>query len=93
MEDMSLFDSDTGKNLETLKEVDVTAEQTRAKKAVLLYTKAKRGRIVQLQSDGIRIHYFLDEIGGQQLMIEDSQRFGFHHNGMLCTLAKKYAPD
>jgi hypothetical protein len=58
MESMGLYDSATQESCEPLKTVDVTAEQTKAKEAVFVYTKVKRGRIVQLRSDGMRLHYF-----------------------------------
>jgi hypothetical protein len=89
--DIGLFDSATGKSLEAIKVVDVTNFQDRAKRAVLLFTQAQRGRIVQLQSDGMRIHYFLDEDAGKKMMEEDSERFGFHP-GRLLALATANAP-
>lgn len=92
MEDIGLYDSDTKADLETLKVVDVTAEQTRAKEAHFLYAKAKRGRIVQLRTDGMRIHYFLDEPSGHKMMTEDAERFGFAP-GRLHVLAIHHAPE
>jgi hypothetical protein len=74
---LGLYDSDTGESLRVEKEVDVTAERDSVEPAYLLYTTAKRGRIVQLQMDCARIHYFLDEAGGTRMIREDSERFGF----------------
>ena len=84
---VGLFDSDTDESLEAEKVVDVTDSQNRAEKALLVYTTAKRGRIVQLQSGkSVCIHYFLDEPRGRNMMIEDSERFGFAP-GQLLALA------
>lgn len=90
--DIGLYDSATGEDLSTLKVVDVTDWQTRGNFAALLFTQAKRGRIVQLRSDGVRIHYFLDEPGGKDLMWEDCARFGFAR-GDLYNLALRHAPE
>lgn len=89
---IGLYDSDTQESLEAIKEVDVTAEQTHAKEAKLIFTKAKRGRIVQLNADGMRVHYFLDEPSGHKMMTEDSERFGFAP-GRLHILALHHAPE
>lgn len=92
MEDIGLYDSQTNEDLATLKVVDVTDQQTRAKEAHFLYAKAQRGRIVQLRTDGMRIHYFLDEPSGHKMMTEDAERFGFAP-GRLHILALHHAPD
>jgi len=91
MDDIGLYDSQTNEDLETLKVVDVTAEQTLAEKAEFLYAKAKRGRIVQFRTDGMRIHYFLDEPSGHKMMTEDAERFGFAP-GRFHVLALRHAP-
>ena len=75
--DVGLYDSDTGESLAAEKIVDVTDKQCDGEQSVLIYTRAKRGRIVQLQQGALRVHYFLDEEGGQRMMREDSKRFGF----------------
>lgn len=92
MDDIGLYDSQTNEDLATLKVVDITANQTRAKEARFLYAKAKRGRIVQLRTDGMRIHYFLDEQVGRRMMMEDSERFGFARDQILA-LADHHAPQ
>lgn len=92
MEDIGLYDSQTNEDLATLKVVDVTADQTRAKEARFLYTKAQRGRIVQLRTDGMRIHYFLDEPSGHKMMTEDAERFGFAPS-RFHVLALHHAPE
>jgi DNA repair exonuclease SbcCD nuclease subunit len=91
MEDIGLYDSQTNEDIATLKVVDVTADQTRAEKAELLFARAKRGRIVQLRTDGMRIHYFLDEPSGHKMMTEDAERFGFAP-GRFHVLALHHAP-
>lgn len=89
--DIGLYDSATGDSLSAEHDVDVTAHQTRSDTAALVYTTAKRGRIVQLQSDSLRVHYFMDEASGQTMMDEDSERFGFAP-GALRKLAHEHAP-
>lgn len=89
--DIGLYDSANGKPLEVLKVVDVTAEQTRAKEAKLLYALAEGGRIVKLQTDSMGIHYFLDEPSGHKMMTEDAERFGFAP-GRFHVLALHHAP-
>ena len=67
-----LFDSDTGKHCTTKKVVDVTKDCPEASKkdrCVFLYTRAKRGRIIQMcrpyeneKYMGMHIHFFVDEL-------------------------------
>lgn len=58
-----LYDSDTGKDLKTIRAVDVSEECPQSEEPVLLlYTKTKRGEIVQIQHGGARIHYFMEWI-------------------------------
>lgn len=90
--DIGLYDSATGESLKTIKIVDVTAEQTSAKEAFLLFAKAQRGRIVQLRTSGMRIHYFMDEPSGHKMMTEDAARFGFAP-GRFHILALHHAPQ
>lgn len=90
--DMGLYDSGTGDSLDALKVVDVTKEQSRYKAMTLAFTKAQRGRIVQVDGDGVRTHYFMDERGGRQMMAEDCDRWGFVPDGLL-TLADHHAPE
>jgi hypothetical protein len=70
--DLGLYDSDTGETLQPTKVVDVSELQTWSDKAFLVYTEAKRGRIVQLQQGCACIHYFYDEPGGQAMIREDA---------------------
>lgn len=91
MSDISLFDSATGESLNTIKEVDVSASHREGASAALLFAQAKRGRIVQLRVDCARIHYFLDEEAGRQMMTEDGERWGFAP-GDLLALAYTHAP-
>jgi hypothetical protein len=58
----------------------------------LAFTRATRGRIVQLRSGVSRIHYFMDEPAGKRMMDEDSERYGFRP-GVLRKLAVKHAPQ
>lgn len=75
--DLGLYDSDTGETLQPTKVVDVSELQTWSDKAFLVYTEAKRGRIVQLQQGCARIHYFYDEPGGQAMIREDDASLRF----------------
>ena len=81
--DMGLYDSATGATLVPDKVVDITDLQTDRERVLLVYTKAERGRIVQLHRDGARIHYFLDEPGGAAMVAEDEERFGFQTGALL----------
>ena len=70
-----LYDSATGKDLKTARAVDVTDElPPGADPLVLLYTKAKRGEIVQLRMGSARTHYFMDGIRR-----EDSEDSNLNH--------------
>lgn len=69
---LGLYDSETGNTLEATKVVDVSALQSWSDKAFLVYTEAKRGRIVQIQQGCACIHYFYDEPGGQAMILEDA---------------------
>lgn len=71
--DPGLYDSDTGKSLKALKVVDITEDcAPTGERVVLLFTKAQRGRIVQVTRPykdrayiGEHIHFFVDEkVGG-----------------------------
>lgn len=88
--DVGLYDSDTGASLEPLHVEDVS-EWTDRKEMRLIYTKAKRGPIVQLQGDCMRIHYFYREDGSRKMISEDTRRFGFQP-GELLALVDRYAP-
>lgn len=89
--DVGLYDSDTGESLKAEKVVDVSEFQDKRDDARLVFTRATRGRIVQLQTGIARIHYFMDEAGGRQMMTDDSERFGFPA-GQLLALADEHAP-
>jgi len=93
---IELYDSDTGKSLEVAHVEDVSAFQKNIERALLIYTEAKAGPIVQLRrydkygGEG-RIHYFYREPGGQTMLNEDAMRFGFQR-GDLLALVERYAP-
>lgn len=76
-DDVGLYDSDTGQPLTAIKAVDVSALQSWSDAAFLVYTEAKRGRIVQLQSGSARIHYFYDDEYGRKMIEEDGERRSF----------------
>lgn len=63
-----LYDSDTGESLVTEKAVDITDQVCDGERTILLFTRAKRGRIVQIAHPypeeeylGSHIHFFFDE--------------------------------
>jgi hypothetical protein len=74
--DLGLFDSDTGESLTA----DVVRDIASCDGPIeLRYCTAKRGRIVQVRRGGngsVRIHYFFDEPGGQQMIRDDERRNG-----------------
>ena len=64
---VGLYDSDTGESLTAEKVVDVTEEC--GERTIFLYTRAKRGRIVQIVHPyegekymGSHTHFFIDEL-------------------------------
>lgn len=89
--DLDLYDSDTGISLEPLHVEDVSAWTTR-KDIKLVYTRAVKGPIVQLQGDCMRIHYFYDSEGGRKMIDEDTKRFGFQP-GELLALVDRFKPS
>jgi hypothetical protein len=64
-----LYDSDTGDSLVASKVVDITEDCPTGERTILLFTQAKRGRIVQVTHPydgqkymGANIHFFVDEL-------------------------------
>ena len=88
--EVGLYDSETGDSLSAEKVVDVSEFQDEGLESSLVFTRAKRGRIVQLHCGALVIHYFLDEPRGRKMIDEDSERFGFGRG--LLALADKNAP-
>lgn len=84
--DPSLADSDTGRSLKAKKVVDITDDCPAAnnkRRAVLLFTKAKRGRIVQIcrpyegeKYMGMRTHFFVDELNHEMRVAARDDTFG-----------------
>lgn len=67
--DAGLYDSDTGKSLTTQRVIDITDDCPSGERTVLLYTSARRGRIVQITFPypnevymGAHTHFFVDEL-------------------------------
>ena len=95
--EICLYDSETGESLHALKVVDISHLQSEWFGMILAYTQAKRGRIVQLHRTsgpeclGARIHYFIDEPGGMDMIREDEARFGFQP-GVLVRAVQENAP-
>ena len=90
MRDIGLYDSDTGQPLVAIKEIDVSDMQSWGDEAFLVYTEAKRGRIVQLQCGTMRLHYFYDEPASKRKIEEDGSRRGFPN--MLAVVLENAPP-
>ena len=81
-----LYDSDTNGDCVTEKVVDVTEDCPRGSnedRCVFLYTRAKRGRIVQMarpnkgeKYTGMRIHFFVDELEREMHVAPRDDTFG-----------------
>lgn len=73
---LDLYDSDTGESLVASKIVPLVDGDDPVS---LVYSKAKRGRIVQVRrgkTGGVRIHYFFDEPEGMSMITQDERRNG-----------------
>lgn len=70
---IGLFDSDTGKTLLIEKRVVLSKPDGPVS---LLYTTAVKGRICQVRSGNMHIHYFYDGESGQKMIAEDVWRNG-----------------
>lgn len=103
-----LCDSDTGKSLLAEKVVDITEDCPNGNKKdrfLLLYTRAERGRIVQITSPhdgekymGMHIHFFVDEIECEMNVAPRNDTFGMWARMMgfdkpaLRIIIEAYAP-
>lgn len=103
-----LYDSDTGESCVTEKVVDVTEDCPRASnkdRCVFLYTRAKRGRIVQMARPykdeeymGTHIHFFVDELEYEIHVAPCDDTFGSWANelglekGALHSLIEAHTP-
>ena len=90
-----LYDSATGASCKTEKVVDITDDCPKAskkKRAVLLFTRAKRGRIVQIGRPykgavymGSHIHFFVDELDREMRVPPRNDTFGSTANELGLT--------
>jgi len=81
-----LYDSDSGASCKTEKVVDITEDCPKAsekKRAVLLFTRAKRGRIVQISRPydgevymGSHNHFFVEELDREINVAPRDDTFG-----------------
>jgi hypothetical protein len=103
--DIGLYDSATGKTLNTLKAVDITDECPGLEpgdRAMLLFTEAQRGRIVQMRegpSDACAmIDFFVDELDREMHVRPMDDTFGVWarrwgvSRDVLRNLIEKHAP-
>lgn len=94
-----LYDSDTRESLTAEKVVDISDDcRTNMERVVLLFTRAKRGRIVQVAYPypgeaymGAHIHFFYDEPTCDSFA-HTAKRLGLTAAGFL-RLIKKNAPQ
>lgn len=91
--DPGLYDSDTGDDLVAERVVDITADCPSGRRTVLLFTRAKRGRIVQITHPwdgevyfGSHTHFFVDELGREMSRPEGDDILGLWAD--LCGLSK-----
>ena len=70
-ESLGLYDSDTGQSIEAIATVEFGHDETGYPISVS-YAVAQRGRIAQIRSGSLRVHYFLDEPAIDQ----DADRIG-----------------
>ena len=106
--DPGLYDSDTGRSLNTEKVVDITDDcpaANRKHRAILLFTTAQRGRIVQMARPypkevymGMHVHFFVDELDSEMRVAERDDTFGLWAKDLglpkpeLRALIEKHAP-
>lgn len=106
--DPGLYDSATGKNLDAEKVVDITDDcpgANQKRRAVLLFTTAQRGRIVQMARPypkevymGMHIHFFVDELDREMRIAERDDTFGLWAGDLglskqeLRAVIEKHAP-
>lgn len=93
-----LYDSATGDSLIAERVVDITADCPKGERTILLFTRAKRGRIVQVNWPyenekfmGARIHYFVDELRDMKDFGHDARRVGMDA-GTFIKLIERLAP-
>ena len=95
--DIGLYDSATGDSIAAEKAVDITEDCPSASernRAVLLFARAKRGRIVQIARPyhgevymGSHIHFFIDELDHEMRVSPWDDTFG--STASLLGLTKK----
>lgn len=103
-----LVDSSTGKTCIVEKIVDVTdlCPEAKDERCLFLYTRAKRGRIIQMirpyrgeKFMGMSIHFFIDEITSELSAAPRDDTFGSWSKNLgltktaLKTLIEVYAPE
>ncbi len=90
-----LYDSRTGDSCKTEKVVDITDDCPKAsekERAVLLFTRAERGRIVQIGRPyegevymGSHVHFFVDELDREMHVAPRDDTFGSTANQLGLT--------
>jgi hypothetical protein len=98
---IGLFDSDTNVSLKVTKAVDITShchlsEDERSDRVLLLFTRAKRGRIVQIglaspgENIGISINFFVDELDRKMNAEPQDDSFGSWTKRLGLTSKEKF---
>ena len=77
---VSMYDSATDESLKTLKAVDFTEDcrggLEKGDEARLLFTRARRGRIVVIEYGPCRIHFFVEELDREMRCAPRDDTFG-----------------
>ncbi len=77
---LGLSDSATGKTIATTKVVDLSGEfrnrQFKEDEVHFLFGEAQRGKIVQMEIGGMKIHFFVDELDAQLRVAARDDTFG-----------------
>ena len=87
-EELGLYDSANGESLLPTRVVDVSDEF--GEPAKLVYAKAERGPLVQVQWGCARIHYFYEEPYGEKMIRDDAQRWRMTPDGLV-SLIRRHA--
>lgn len=78
-----IADPDNGESLKTIKAVDITEDCPERFRTILVFTKTKCGRLVQISLPfgdkvfgGMHIHFFVDELETQMDLTPPNDTFG-----------------
>ena len=78
-----IYDSETGKDCVAEKVVNITSDCPGASKqngCILIFTRAKRGRIVQIRQGCSNVHFFVGELDSEMRVAPRDDTFGSRAN-------------